>query len=107
MADPGNAGWQRDLSAVSRGKVGDALVAQGDLRGALAARRRYRETVAGIDFVSDQMQPTNGDVPPGPSDRTIGDDRRAAGDNDRIPSCDGSGERHLARIACTAARLVI
>jgi hypothetical protein len=39
VADPGNAGWQRDLSAVSRGKVGDALVVQGDLRGALAIYR--------------------------------------------------------------------
>ena len=31
-ADPGNAGWQRDLS-VSHDKIGDVLVAQGDLRG--------------------------------------------------------------------------
>ena len=28
-ADPGNAGWQRDLS-VSYSKIGDVLVAQGD-----------------------------------------------------------------------------
>ena len=33
-ADPGNAGWQRDLS-VSYNKVGDVLVAQGNLREAL------------------------------------------------------------------------
>ena len=33
-ADPGNAGWQRDLS-VSYNKVGDVLEAQGDLPEAL------------------------------------------------------------------------
>ena len=33
-ADPGNAGWQRDLS-VSYKKVGDVLVAQGNLPEAL------------------------------------------------------------------------
>jgi tetratricopeptide (TPR) repeat protein len=32
--DPGNAGWQRDLS-VSHNKIGDVQVAQGDLAGAL------------------------------------------------------------------------
>ena len=35
-ADPGNAGWQRDLS-VSWDKLGDVRVAQGDLAGALQA----------------------------------------------------------------------
>src|ERR1039457_3742120 len=33
-SDPGNAGWQRDLS-VSYEKVGDVQVAQGDLQAAL------------------------------------------------------------------------
>ena len=41
-ADPSNAGWQRDLS-VSQKKVGDVLLAQGDLAGALKA---YRESLA-------------------------------------------------------------
>ena len=35
-SDPGNAGWQRDLS-VSHIKIGDVRVAQGDLAGALIA----------------------------------------------------------------------
>ena len=35
-ADPTNAGWQRDLS-VSQNKIGEVLLAQGDLAGALAA----------------------------------------------------------------------
>ena len=35
-ADPGNAGWQRDLS-VSWNKLGDVRAAQGDLPGALQA----------------------------------------------------------------------
>ena len=38
-ADPGNAGWQRDLS-VRYEKVGDVLVAQGNLPEAL---KSYRE----------------------------------------------------------------
>jgi Flp pilus assembly protein TadD len=38
QADPGNAGWQRDLS-VSYEKVGDVLVAQGNLPEALKAFR--------------------------------------------------------------------
>ena len=37
-SDPGNAGWQRDLS-VSYDKVGDVQVAQGDLAGALKSYR--------------------------------------------------------------------
>jgi tetratricopeptide (TPR) repeat protein len=37
-ADPGNAGWQRDLS-VSHNKIGNVLVAQGDLAAALASYR--------------------------------------------------------------------
>jgi hypothetical protein len=41
-ADPGNAGWQRDLS-VSDNKIGDVLVAQGDLAGAL---KSYRDGLA-------------------------------------------------------------
>ena len=35
-ADPGNAGWQRDLS-VSHDKIGDVLMAQGNLAAALTA----------------------------------------------------------------------
>jgi tetratricopeptide (TPR) repeat protein len=41
-SDPGNAGWQRDLS-VSFDKVGDVLVAQGNLPDALKA---YRDSLA-------------------------------------------------------------
>ena len=41
-ADPGNAGWQRDLS-VSLEKVGDVRLAAGDRAGALAA---YEESLA-------------------------------------------------------------
>ena len=35
-ADPGNAGWQRDLS-VSHNKIGDVQQAQGDLAAALTS----------------------------------------------------------------------
>ena len=38
QADPGNAGWQRDLS-VSYNKIGDVLVAQGNLPEALTSFR--------------------------------------------------------------------
>ena len=41
-SDPGNAGWQRDLS-VSYDRVGDVQVAQGDLAG---ARKSYRDSLA-------------------------------------------------------------
>jgi tetratricopeptide (TPR) repeat protein len=41
-SDPGNSGWQRDLS-VSDDKVGDVQVAQGDLAGALTS---YRNSLA-------------------------------------------------------------
>jgi len=41
-ADPGNAGWQRDLS-VSHNKIGDVLVEQGNLPGALES---YRASLA-------------------------------------------------------------
>jgi tetratricopeptide (TPR) repeat protein len=37
--DPGNTGWQRDLS-VSHTKIGDVLLAEGDRSGALAAYRK-------------------------------------------------------------------
>jgi Flp pilus assembly protein TadD len=37
-ADPGNAGWQRDLS-VSHNKIGDVQQAQGDLATALTSYR--------------------------------------------------------------------
>ena len=40
--DPSNADWQRDLS-VSHVKIGDVVIAQGDLAGALAASRAGRE----------------------------------------------------------------
>ena len=42
QADPGNAGWQRDLS-VSYEKVGDVLVAQGNLPEALKAFRHSHD----------------------------------------------------------------
>ena len=42
QADPGNAGWQRDLS-VSYDRVGDVLVAQGNLSEAL---KSYRDGLA-------------------------------------------------------------
>ena len=42
QSDPGNAGWQRDLS-VSYEKIGDVQVAQGDLAGAL---KSYRDSLA-------------------------------------------------------------
>ena len=50
-ADPSNAGWQRDLS-VSHEKIGDVLVAQGDLSGALESYRAsmaIRERLAEAD----------------------------------------------------------
>jgi hypothetical protein len=42
QSDPGNAGWQRDLS-VSYEKIGKVQVAQGDLAGALTS---YRDSLA-------------------------------------------------------------
>ena len=42
QADPGNAGWQRDLS-VRTSSIGDVLVAQGDLAEAL---KSYRDGLA-------------------------------------------------------------
>ena len=44
-SDPGNAGWQRDLS-VSYNKIGDVLVAQGNLPAAL---KSYRDALAIFD----------------------------------------------------------
>jgi tetratricopeptide (TPR) repeat protein len=44
-ADPGNAGWQRDLS-VSYNRIGDVLVAQGNLPEAL---KSFRDALAIID----------------------------------------------------------
>jgi tetratricopeptide (TPR) repeat protein len=41
-SDPGNAGWQRELS-VSYNKIGDVQVDQGDLAGAL---KSYRDSLA-------------------------------------------------------------
>ena len=40
-ADPGNAGWQRDLS-VSDNKVGNVQLAQGDLSAALTSYQTAR-----------------------------------------------------------------
>ena len=51
QADPGNAGWQRDLS-VSHNRLGDVLVAQGNLTEALTAYRAsltIRERLAQAD----------------------------------------------------------
>ena len=45
-ADPGNAGWQRDLS-VSYEKVGDVLVAQGNLPEALKSYRDWLAIASG------------------------------------------------------------
>ena len=44
-SDPGNAGWQRDLS-VSYERAGDVQVAQGDLAGAL---KSYNDSLAIFD----------------------------------------------------------
>ena len=52
--DKSNAGWQRDLS-VSYEKVGDVLVAQGDLAGAL---KNYRDEFAITEKLASQ-DPTN------------------------------------------------
>ena len=54
QSDPGNAGWQRDLS-VSYEKIGDVQVAQGDLAGALSP---YRDSLAIIDRLA-QSDPGN------------------------------------------------
>ena len=45
-SDPGNAGWQRDLS-VSLNKVGDVKTAQGDLAGALRPTRTASRSPTG------------------------------------------------------------
>jgi tetratricopeptide (TPR) repeat protein len=47
-SDPGNAGWQRDLS-VSYEKIGDVQVDQGDLAGAL---KSYQEDLAIADWLA-------------------------------------------------------
>jgi hypothetical protein len=44
-ADPGNAGWQRDL-ALSYGRVALIAAGQGDRPGALSAYRQGREIIA-------------------------------------------------------------
>ena len=54
QSDPGNAGWQRDLS-VSYNKIGDVLVAQGNLPEALKA---YRDGLAIRDRLA-QSDPGN------------------------------------------------
>ena len=72
-SDPGNAGWQRDLS-VSYDKVGDVQVAQGDLAGAL---KSYRDSLAIRDRLA-KSDPGNA----GLAARSVGvvrQDRRRAG----------------------------
>ena len=54
QADPGNAGWQRDLS-VSYDRVGDVLVAQGNLPEAL---KSYRDDLAIADRLA-KLDPGN------------------------------------------------
>lgn len=57
-SDPGNAGWQRDLS-VSHIKIGDALIDQGKLDEALKAYRdslAIRERLAATDPSNMQLQ---------------------------------------------------
>jgi tetratricopeptide (TPR) repeat protein len=54
QADPGNAGWQRDLS-VSYNKIGNVLVAQGNLPEAL---KSFREDLAIANRLA-QADPTN------------------------------------------------
>ncbi len=56
QADPGNAGWQRDLS-VSYSKIGDMLAAQGNLPEAL---KSYRDGLAIRDRLA-QADPSNAD----------------------------------------------
>jgi tetratricopeptide (TPR) repeat protein len=53
-ADPGNTGWQRDLS-VSYEKVGNVLVAQGNLPEAL---KSYRDSLAIVDRLA-KVDPGN------------------------------------------------
>lgn len=53
-ADPGNAGWQRDLS-ISYDKVGDVLAAQGDLPEAL---KSFRDSLAIADRLA-KADPAN------------------------------------------------
>ncbi len=52
-ADPGNAGWQRDLS-VSYNRVGDVVVAQGDLPEAL---KDYRDGLAIAERLAQKLIP--------------------------------------------------
>jgi tetratricopeptide (TPR) repeat protein len=54
QTDPGNAGWQRDLS-VSYNKIGDVLVAQGNLPEAL---KLFRDGLAIRDRLA-QSDPSN------------------------------------------------
>ena len=54
QADPGNAGWQRDLS-VSHDKIGDVQRAQGDLAAALTS---YQASLAIRDRLA-QADPGN------------------------------------------------
>jgi hypothetical protein len=44
-ADPGNAGWQRDL-ALSYGRVAMVVASQGDAHGALSAYQQGRQIIA-------------------------------------------------------------
>ena len=54
QSDPGNAGWQRDLS-VSYNRVGNAQMAQGDLAGAL---KSYRDGLTIIERLATPIPAT-------------------------------------------------
>jgi tetratricopeptide (TPR) repeat protein len=77
QSDPGNAGWQRDLS-VSDNRVGDVQVAQGDLAAAL---KSYRDGLAIVERLA-QSDPGNAgwqrDL--SLSDNKVGDVQVAQGD---------------------------
>ena len=76
-SDPGNAGWQRDLS-VSYIKIGDVQVDQGDLAGAL---KSYRDSLAIRDRLT-KSDPDNAgwQFDLGISNERIGDVQRAQGE---------------------------
>ena len=74
QADPGNAGWQRDLS-VSHNKIGDVLQAQGDLAAALTS---YQASLAIAERLA-QADPGNAGWQRDLSVVAQQDRRRAAG----------------------------
>ncbi len=91
-ADPSNAGWQRDLS-VSHNKIGDVLLAQGDLQGALNA---YRESLGVAERLA-AADPSNAGWQRDLSVSQEQDRRRAAcpgrsgGRPQRLPGIPGGG----------------